>query len=100
MLIPENRKPTTPGYYIRKYVIEACGIHQGELARRLDVTRKTVNLLINEKSRVTVDMAHRLARLTQTEPEFWLNAQRAVDIWEFRQSASFEKSQHIEPVVA
>ena len=31
---------------------------------------------------VSPEMALRLSRLFQNSPEFWLNAQRAVDLWD------------------
>ena len=52
-----------------------------ELAGKLEVSRQTVNELINERRSVSPDMALRLARLFGSTPEFWMNAQRAVDLW-------------------
>ena len=38
------------------------------------------------------EMALRLGRLFGNSPEFWLNAQRAVDLWAASQSAKDEVS--------
>lgn len=38
--------------------------------------------LLRERRRVSSEMALRLARLFGNSPEFWLNAQRAVDLWD------------------
>jgi hypothetical protein len=40
-----------------------------------------------EKRSVTADMAHRLARLFDTTPEFWLGLQQDVDLHKAHQSA-------------
>jgi addiction module HigA family antidote len=52
------------------------------LASALGVSRQTINELIRERRALSPEMAIRLARLFGNSPEFWLNAQRAVDLWE------------------
>jgi addiction module HigA family antidote len=76
-----KRRPTHPGEVLREDVLPALGITQGELARRLGVSRLTVSELLREKRAVSPDMALRLARLLDTSPESWLNMQQAVDLW-------------------
>ena len=41
-----------------------------------------MNEIVKGKRAVTPDTALRLAKFTGTEPEFWLNLQRAVDLWD------------------
>ncbi len=76
-----KRRPTHPGEILREDVLPALGLTQGELARRLGVSRLTVSELLREKRGVSPDMALRLARLLNTTPESWLNMQQAVDLW-------------------
>ncbi len=71
-----------PGAILREDVLPALSITQGELAKRLGVSRLTVSELLREKRAVSPDMALRLARLLNTTPESWLNMQQAVDLWE------------------
>ena len=52
------------------------------LAEALGVSRQTINELLRERRAVTPEMALRLSRLFGNTPEFWLNAQRAVDLWD------------------
>jgi addiction module antidote protein, HigA family len=52
------------------------------LARSLGVSRQTVNELLRENRSLTPLMALRLSRLFGNPPEFWINAQRAYDLWE------------------
>jgi len=46
------------------------------------VSRQTVNELLRERRAVSPEMALRLSRLFGTTPEFWLNLQRSVDLWD------------------
>jgi addiction module HigA family antidote len=41
-----------------------------------------VNELLRERRAVSPEMALRLSQLFGNTAEFWLNAQRAVDLWE------------------
>jgi addiction module HigA family antidote len=52
------------------------------LAEALGVSRQTVNELLRERRAVSPEMALRLSRLFGNSAEFWLNAQRAVDLWD------------------
>ncbi len=58
------------------------GLTVSKLAKALGVSRQTVNELLRERRAVTPEMALRLARLFGNTPEFWLDAQRAVDLWD------------------
>jgi addiction module HigA family antidote len=51
------------------------------LAERLGVSRQTVNEILRERRSITPGMALRLSRLFGNTAEFWLNAQRAFDLW-------------------
>lgn len=52
------------------------------LAAAIDVSRQSVNELLRERRAVSLDVALRLARLFGNTPEFWMNAQRDVDLWD------------------
>ena len=58
------------------------GLSVSSLAKALGVSRQTVNELLRERRAVSPEMALRLSRLFGNTAEFWLNAQRAVDLWE------------------
>ena len=76
-----RRKPTSPGEIIYEEFLVPLEITQKELADHIKCDYKVINRIINEKSRVTPDMAISLAQAFETTPDFWLNAQQAVDIW-------------------
>jgi len=74
-------KPTHPGEMLREDFIPDYGLTVTALASNLGVSRQTINELLRERRALTPDMALRLSRLFKNSPEFWLNAQRAVDLW-------------------
>ena len=54
---------------------------QKELADHIGCDVKVVNRIVNGRSSVTAEMAIRLGAALRMSPEFWLNAQQAVDIY-------------------
>ena len=82
MLNSRKRRPTHPGEILREDVLPGAGLTQGELARVLGVSRRTVSEILRERRSVTTDMAHRLARAFGTSPEMWLGLQQDVDLWD------------------
>ena len=93
-----KRKPTHPGEVLREDVLPALKMTQGEVAKRLGVSRLSVSELLHGKRALSVDMAVRIARLTRTTPESWLRMQSAADLWELEQNP--ERYRHIEPLAA
>jgi antitoxin HigA-1 len=77
-----NVRPTHPGEMLREDFMPDYGLTVSGFAKALGVSRQTVNELVRERRAVSPEMALRLARLFGNTPEFWLNAQRAVDLWE------------------
>ena len=89
--------PTHPGEMLREDFMPDYGLTVAGLAGALGVTRQTVNELIRERRALSPEMALRLARLFGNSAEFWLNAQRAVDLWEAEQSIG-EQVERIRPL--
>jgi len=90
MGIPNTRKrevrPIHPGEMLRVDFLPDYNMTVTSLARALGVSRQTVNELLRERRSVSPEMALRLSRLFGNSPEFWLNAQRAVDLWDAAQA--------------
>ena len=76
------RAPTTPGEILREEFLKPLKLTQTRLARHLGCDVKVVNRILNGRSSVTATMALRLSASLGTTPEFWLNAQQAVDLYE------------------
>ncbi len=96
--IDMERKPTHPGEMLREDFLPDYGLTVSSLAKAIGVSRQSINELLRERRSVSPEMALRLARLFGNSPEFWLNAQRAVDLWVAAQAIQNEII-HIKPLV-
>lgn len=83
---PLKRRPTHPGEMLREDFLPDYGLTVARLADDLGVSRQSVNELLRERRAVSPEMALRLGRLFGNSPEFWINAQRAVDLWDAAQA--------------
>lgn len=81
-MITMARKPTHPGEVLREEFMPDYGLSVAALAKRLGVSRQSVNEVVRERRAVSTEMAMRLSRLFGTSAEYWLNLQRNVDLWE------------------
>ena len=86
--------PTHPGEMLREDFMPDYKLTTTGLAEKLGVSRQSVNELLLERRAVSLAMALRLSRLFGNTPEFWLNAQRAVDLWK----AKKENKREIEKI--
>ena len=77
-----KRRPTHPGEMLREDFLPDYDLTVSGLAEAIGVSRQSVNELLRERRAMSPEMALRLARLFGNSPEFWLNGQRAVDLWE------------------
>ena len=77
-----HREPTTPGEILSQEFLKPLGMTQAELAEHLGCDVKVVNRIVNGRTSVTAEMAIRLGAAFRMSPEFWLNAQQAVDIYQ------------------
>ncbi len=78
------RKPTTPGEILREEFLEPLRMTQKQIADHIGCDVKVINRIVNDRSSVTAEVAIRLAAAFRTTPQFWLNAQQAVDIYRAR----------------
>jgi len=86
MSIPNDRqlqrRPIHPGEILREDFMPDYDLSVSGLASELGVSRQSVNELVLERRAVSSEMALRLAKLFGNSPEFWLNLQRSVDLWD------------------
>lgn len=92
-------KPTHPGEMLREDFLPDYGLSASSLADALGVSRQTVNEILRERRAVSPAMALLLSRLFGNSPEFWLNAQRSVDLWEAKKRQD-KKLKRIRPLNA
>jgi addiction module HigA family antidote len=90
-------RPTHPGEMLREDFMTDYRLSVSQLARALGVSRQSINDLVRERRAVSPQMALRLSRLFGNSAEFWLNAQRGVDLWDAEQAVGPE-IQRVEPL--
>ena len=79
---PRERRPIHPAEILREDSLPEYGLSVTALAEAAGVSRQSVNELLRERRAPTPEMALRLGRLFGNSPEFWLNLQRNVDLWD------------------
>jgi len=87
---PMTRRPTHPGEMLREDFMPDFELSVTGMAKALGVSRQSINELLRERRAVSPAMALRLSRLFGNSAEFWLNAQRAVDLWDAGQAIKGE----------
>lgn len=83
-----SRKPSHPGEILREEFMPDFKLSVSKLASALHVSRQSVNELVHERRALSPEMALRLARFFGTSPQYWLNLQRNVDLWNSMDAAS------------
>lgn len=96
---PREIAPTHPGEMLCEDFMPDFKLTTASLAEKLGVSRQTVNELLLKRRAVSPAMALRLSRLFRNTPEFWLNAQRAVDLWK-AQGENRREIERIKPLQA
>lgn len=79
-----KRKPTTPGKILNEEFLKPLNLTQKDLADHIHCDYKVVNRIVNERAGVSPEMAIKLGAAFNTTPDFWLNAQMALDLWSLR----------------
>ena len=80
--IPSDRPPTPPGEMLLEEFIKPLGMTQAELADRIGVSYVRLNEIVNGRRGITPSTALRLAKALGTTPQFWLNGQLALDLYQ------------------
>ena len=76
-----EREPTLPGEILAEEFLKPMNITQKQLANHLGCDVKVINRIANNRTSITAEMAVKLGFALGTSPEFWLNAQQALDIY-------------------
>jgi addiction module HigA family antidote len=84
---------------LREDFVDPLELAQGQVAELLDVDRKTINELMNDKRTVTPEMAIRLGHWTRTSPEYWMRLQLAVNLCDAMHSPILAEVERL-PVIA
>jgi len=80
MMRKNTRMRTSPGEILREEFLVPLGMTQRELADHIGCDVKVINRIVNGRTSVSAETALKLGATFRTSPEFWLNAQKAVDL--------------------
>jgi addiction module HigA family antidote len=78
--LTRRREPTTPADILHEDFLLPLVMTQKQQSDHLGCDVKVINRIINGRTSVSAEMALRLGATFRTSPEFWLNAQKAVDL--------------------
>jgi addiction module HigA family antidote len=99
LTVPTNRRPILPGAVLREDYLEPLGLTQGQLATALGVDRTSVSELINGRRSMSTEMALRLAHVFSNAPQYWLNLQTAVDLYDASHSDAASEIEQLQVLI-
>lgn len=65
-----------------------------EIASGLGVNRGTLSLILNQKARISPEMAVKLSEAFNTSADLWLNLQKKYDLWQAEEKVSRKTVKH------
>ena len=98
LLIPTHRRPPTPGEMLLEEFLKPLGVTQSAFAVRIGVTFARVNEIVHGKRGITPETAMRFARVLGTSPEFWLNLQYIIDLYDAQHSPKAKEIAKLRPL--
>ena len=77
-----TRRPTLPGEILVELYLSPHNISIAKFAAAVGISRKHMSAIVNGRASITADTAARMAAVLGTTPQFWLNLQNAVDLYD------------------
>jgi len=96
-MIKIGMKPSHPGEFIRRQLLEPLGLSITDAAKVLRVRRATLNDLVNAKTSLSPEMALRMEKAFDIDMDFLLRMQALYDTHRMRQKSdtvNVERFQH------
>ena len=83
--------PAHPGEVLKEAYLDPLKMSVTEFARRIGISRKCASDYVNKHAGTSVEMAHRLAKATDTTAESWLMMQVQYSLWQAKQAKVSEQ---------
>lgn len=93
-----KRRPVTVGQMLVAEFLAPMDIEISELADAMGVHRNTLSRIVHDKGSLTAPMAIKLAAALGNTPEFWLNVQHAVELWDVRHRAYGQEAKDVKRI--
>src|SRR5258708_39875616 len=81
-----NMPPVHPGAILREDILKEIKLSITKAAENLQISRKQLSEIVNEGASIAAEMAVRLEEAFGVTAEFWLDMQKAYDIWKVKHS--------------
>jgi addiction module HigA family antidote len=94
-----KRRPITVGQMLVTEFLEPMNIEISELADAMGVHRNSLSRIVHDKGTLTAPMAIKLAAALSNTPEFWLNIQHAVELWDVRNKAYEQEAENVRQII-
>ncbi len=78
--------PAYLGEVLKEAYLDPLNMSVIEFARRIGISRKCASDYVNNHAGISVEMAHRLVKATDTTPESWLLMQVKYSLWQAKQA--------------
>jgi addiction module HigA family antidote len=78
------KRPAHPGGFVKSEIVEAFGLSVTDAARVLGVTRPALSAFLNQRSRLSPDMALRIEKAFAVSMDTLMRMQNSFDIAEAR----------------
>ena len=85
-MIEMKRQPTTHGEILNEEFLKPLQLSQRAFAEHIGVEVKTINRIVNGRQALTPELALRFAAALSMSVEFWLDLQKAQDLWKLKHS--------------
>lgn len=92
-MLPKKRPPTSPGEMLLNEFIKPFNMTQKEFSQHVGWSYARLNEIIHGKRGITASSALTLADAFNMEPDFWLNLQKNLDLWN-----ALQHHKHIKPM--
>lgn len=92
-----NRRPTVPGVILQTYYLKPRQLSIAQFAEAAGISRKHASAIVHGRSAITPETAVRFARVLDTTPEFWLNLQNALSLYDACKSLERWRPREIHP---
>jgi addiction module HigA family antidote len=77
--------PPHPGEALRELYVQPLNLSVTDLAKELNIARKTLSAILNGHAGISPLMAIKLSIAFDTTPESWLEMQNQYDLWQEKQ---------------
>ena len=81
-LIERKQSPSHPGEVLKSLFLDELNITITDFAAAIEVSRKAISAIVNQRKSVTPEMALRFSKALDTSVDIWLNLQKNYDVWQ------------------